>query len=73
VYHQLFKTKPEKITVEPAEQVPDSDIVDEACWPSDVQPPIVLMQSPKAMVLSPKAAAWPHVVNPIDDSDDDLT
>jgi len=68
LYHQLLKTKPTKIAFEPAKQDKDSEIQ---------QTPKVLIQSPKAIVQPPKAAALPcalpHAINPIDDSDDDLT
>jgi len=68
LYHQLLKTKPTKIAFEPAEQDKDSEIE---------EPPKVVIQSPKAKVQPPKAAslprALPRAINPIDDSDDDLT
>jgi len=66
--HQLLKTKPTKIAFEPTEQDKDSEIEN---------PPKVVIQSPKAKVQPPKAAALPRAlpcaINPIDDSDDDLT
>jgi len=65
LYHQSLKTKPAKITLEPAEEDKDSDIQDE--------PPKVTVQPPKAMVQPPKTAAVPGAINPIDDSEDDLT
>jgi hypothetical protein len=64
LHHQLLKTKPPKIALEPAEQGNDSEIE---------EPPKVVIQSPKAKVQPPKAAALPCAINPIDDSDDDLT
>jgi hypothetical protein len=70
LYHQLLKTKPAKIAFEPAEQHKDSEIEDE---PPLVQSPKAVIQSPKAKVQPPKAAALPRAINPIDDSDDDLT
>jgi len=68
LYHQLLKTKPTKIAFEPAEQDKDSEIE---------EPPNVVIQSPKAKLQPPKAAALPRAlpraINPIDHSDDDLT
>jgi len=64
LYHQLLKTKPTKIAFKPAEQDKDSEIE---------EPPNVVIQSPKAKVQPPKATALPRAINPIDDSDDDLT
>jgi len=66
LYHQLLKTKPTKLAFEPAEQDKDSEIEDEAPKPPKVQ-------APKAIIQSPKATALPRAINPIDDSDDDLT
>jgi len=72
LYHQLLKTKPTKRAFEPAEQDMDSEIEDL---------PKVMIQSVKAKVQPPKAAALPRAlprvlpraINPFDDSDDDLT
>jgi len=68
LYHQLLKTKPTKIAFEPAEQDKDSEIE---------EPPKVVIQSLKAKVQPPKAGALPcalsRTINPIDDSDDNLT
>jgi hypothetical protein len=68
LYQQLLKTKPAKIAFKPAEQDKNSEIE---------EPPNVIIQSPKAKVLPLTAAllphALPHAINPIDDSDDDLT
>ena len=67
-HHQLLKTKPRKIAVEPAEQDRDSEIE---------EPPKVVIQSPKAKAQPRQPAALPdrspYVISPIDDSDDDLT
>jgi hypothetical protein len=78
LYHQLLKTKPAKFAFEPAEQDKDSEIEDEPPKPKATsQPPKAMIQSPKAMIQPPKAAALPRAlpraINPIDDSDDDLT
>jgi hypothetical protein len=64
LYHQLLKTKPTKLAFEPAEQDKDSEIE---------EPLKVVIQFPKAKVQPPKATALPCALNPIDDSDDDLT
>jgi len=64
LYHQLLKTKSRKIAFEPAEQDKESEIG---------APPKVVIQSPKAKVHPPKATALPCAINPIDDSDYDLT
>jgi len=68
LYDQLPKTKPIKIAFEPAEQDKDSEIE---------EPPKLVIQSPKAKIQPPKAAALPRAlpraINPIDNSDDDLT
>jgi len=68
LYHQLLKTKSTKFAFEPAEQDKDSEIEDEP-----PKPPKAMIQSPKAKVQPPKATALPRAINPIDDSDDDLT
>ena len=75
LYHQPLKTKPAKFTLEPAERDKDSDLEDEPPKPAKatVQPPKAMIQSPKAMVQPPKVTALPRAINPIDDSDDDLT
>jgi len=64
LFHQLQKTKPTKIAFEPAEQDKDSEIV---------EPPEVVIQSPKTKLQPLKATALPHVINPINNSDDDIT
>jgi len=74
LYHQLLKTKPTKFAFKPAKQDNDSEIQDKPPKPkATVQPPKAMIQSPKAKIQPPKAAALPRVINPIDDSDDDLT
>jgi len=74
LYHQPLKTKPAKITLEPAEQDNHSDIEDKPPKPKAmVQPPNTMMYSPKPKVQPPKAVAWPRAINSIDGSDDDLT
>ena len=70
LYHQLLKTKSTKVTLERAKQPKDSEIEDEHRM---VQQPKAMRQSPKAKVKPSKATALPSAINPIDDSDDDLT
>jgi len=67
LYHQLLKTKSTKFAFEPAEQDKDSEIEEPP------KPPKAVIQSPKAKVQPPKATGLPRAINPIDDSDDDLT
>jgi len=74
IYHQLLKTKPAKITFEPAEQDRDLDNEEPPKPPkATVQPPKAVIQFLTAMVQPPKASALPGAIDPIDDSDDDLT
>jgi len=67
LYHQLLKTESTKFAFEPAEQDENSEIEEPP------KPPKAVIQSLKAKVLPPKTAALPRAINPIDDSDDDLT
>jgi len=75
LYCQLIKTQPIDFALEPAEQDKDSEIEDEAPKPlkATVQSPKAMIQSQKAMVQPQKATALPRAINPIDNSDDDLT
>jgi len=75
LYHQLLKTKAAKIMLESAEQDEDSEIEDKPPMPPKdmVQPPKAMIQSLDARVQLPNAAGLPRGINPIDDSDDDLT
>jgi hypothetical protein len=50
------------------------EIEDEPPKPNaPAQPPKAMRQSPKAMIQPPKATALPCAINPIDDSDHDIT
>jgi hypothetical protein len=68
MYHQRLKTKSTKFAFEPAEQDKDSEIEDEP-----PKPPKAMILSLNTKVLPPKATALPPGINPIEDSDDDLT
>ena len=59
LYHQLLRTQPTKLMVEPASELTSSEPA----------PPIELPHEPPQQLLKAK----PRPINPIDDSDDDLS
>jgi len=75
IYHQLLKTKLTKIAVELAEHDTYSEIKDKPSKPpkSMVQLPKAMIPSPQANVQPPKSPTMPLAINPIDDSDHDVT
>jgi len=75
LYQQLLKIKPITFAFEQAEPDTYSEIEDEVHKLPNAtpQPPKAMIQSPKAKIHPLKATALPRAINPIDDSDDDLT
>jgi hypothetical protein len=66
-------TKSTNCAFKPSEQDKDPDIEDEAPKPPIIQPSKAVIQYLKAKVQPLKAATFPPAINPIDDSDNDLT
>jgi hypothetical protein len=75
LYHQLLKTTLTKFASETAEQNKDSEIEEEPPKPpkATVQPHKATIPSPKAKVQPRNATTFSCAINPIDDSDDELT